>query len=357
MRNSYFPYHERLTLQNFTAFSHEALEFIPGINVFVGENGTGKTHALKALYAWQMARHLSEKNADANYANVFAETYGVKSVSELQRSKNRVAAVSGKFGESAWEINLQNGISTDNGVRPETKRPVFIPAIEMMAHARNMNGILRDYADFDRTCFDFLAMVTAQRLSPDESRMSDVASLSSRTPDDATAPLRSLIPGEVEWNQDEQRFYLHENEKRLPFPLVAEGVRKVSGLSRLIELNWLPPGGTLFWDEPEVNLNPKWMDEVIETLAILAGQGVQIFLATHSYVILKQIELTLRTMRAPNEERISARFFGLRRERGVSKAMWADNFAALEPNPILDQYDQMLVEDWRLQDKENSGGR
>jgi len=332
-----FPYHRQLRLQNFTVFSDQTLEFVSGINVFVGENGTGKTHVLKALYAWQMARHLSIENAVAKYDAFFSETYGVKAVGELQRVRTKIPTVSGKYGPDEWTVNLQNAVEPDNGVRLTTTRPVFIPAIEMMAHARNMNGILRDYADFDRTCFDFVAMVTAEPTSkPVDSLLEQVS------------VLKQLVPGEVEWMKDEQRFYLSEKGKRLPFSLVAEGIRKVTALSRLIEFNWIVPGSVLFWDEPEVNLNPRWMDEIIEALVVLAQNGVQIFLATHNYVILKQIDLTLRARRLAGSDVVQVRFFSLRKERGVSKAMWADDFADLEPNPILDQYDQMLAEDWRL---------
>ena len=113
----------------------------------------------------------------------------------------------------------------------------------------------------------------------------------------------------------------------------------------------LSPGSTLFWDEPEVNVNPKWMDEIVEALVILARNGVQIFIATHSYVILKQLDLTLRTLRATENELVPVRFFSLRNERGATRAMWADTFSDLEPNAILDQYDQMLEEEWRLTDR------
>ncbi len=49
------PYHQKLALKNFTAFSDVELEFVPGVNAFIGENGTGKTHILKALYAAQLS--------------------------------------------------------------------------------------------------------------------------------------------------------------------------------------------------------------------------------------------------------------------------------------------------------------
>jgi recombinational DNA repair ATPase RecF len=43
----------RLELTNFTVFEKASFEFCPGINVLIGENGTGKSHVLKAMYAAQ----------------------------------------------------------------------------------------------------------------------------------------------------------------------------------------------------------------------------------------------------------------------------------------------------------------
>jgi len=41
---------ENLELKNFTVFSDLRIDFSPKINVIIGENGTGKTHLLKAAY-------------------------------------------------------------------------------------------------------------------------------------------------------------------------------------------------------------------------------------------------------------------------------------------------------------------
>lgn len=41
----------KLKLENFTVFEDQQIEFEPGINVLIGENGTGKTHILKVLYS------------------------------------------------------------------------------------------------------------------------------------------------------------------------------------------------------------------------------------------------------------------------------------------------------------------
>ena len=40
-----------LQFNNFTAFSELAIDFSPGINIIIGENGTGKTQFLKAILA------------------------------------------------------------------------------------------------------------------------------------------------------------------------------------------------------------------------------------------------------------------------------------------------------------------
>ncbi|MCL2415313.1 MAG: ATP-binding protein, partial [Defluviitaleaceae bacterium] len=42
---------EKVEIKNFTVFEDISIEMSKGINVFIGENGTGKTHLLKILYA------------------------------------------------------------------------------------------------------------------------------------------------------------------------------------------------------------------------------------------------------------------------------------------------------------------
>ena len=41
---------QHLNLRNFMGFNNLTLDFSPKINVLIGENGTGKTHLLKAAY-------------------------------------------------------------------------------------------------------------------------------------------------------------------------------------------------------------------------------------------------------------------------------------------------------------------
>ena len=41
----------KVIFENFTVFKSLKMDFSPGINIFIGENGTGKTHIMKTLYS------------------------------------------------------------------------------------------------------------------------------------------------------------------------------------------------------------------------------------------------------------------------------------------------------------------
>ncbi|MFY0538504.1 AAA family ATPase [Nannocystis pusilla] len=71
---------EVVTFQNFTVFADATLELCSGINVLIGANGTGKSHAMKAMYAL----NADEKSGQARkLAQVFLPENG--NVSRLVR--------------------------------------------------------------------------------------------------------------------------------------------------------------------------------------------------------------------------------------------------------------------------------
>ena len=90
---------------------------------------------------------------------------------------------------------------------------------------------------------------------------------------------------------ENETFYLKNKNGELEFPLLAEGFRKLGLLYRLIQNETLTKGTILFWDEPEANLNPRLSRIVVQTLLALAQIGVQVFITTHDYILLKEFEL------------------------------------------------------------------
>jgi hypothetical protein len=127
-------------------------------------------------------------------------------------------------------------------------------------------------------------------------------------------PLEQAMGGAIELDKN-GRFYFRNASGRMEIPLVAEGLRKLGMLARLIATGALLDKGCLFWDEPEANLNPRIIKSVASSIVDLSLGGIQVFLATHSLFLLREIEMLL----AGGKRGVDARFFGLHlSEDGVS---------------------------------------
>ena len=61
-------------------------------------------------------------------------------------------------------------------------------------------------------------------------------------------------------------------------------------IARLIATGSLIGTGSLFWDEPEANLNPKVIKRVASTILQLCHSGIQVFVASHSLFLLREME-------------------------------------------------------------------
>ena len=138
-------------------------------------------------------------------------------------------------------------------------------------------------------------------------------------------------------------FYLNmPGEGKMEMPLVAEGLRKMAMLARLISTGVLLEKGYLFWDEPETNLNPKLIKVLAASIVHLCSRGVQVFLATHSYFLLKELTLLSR------QTQVAQRYIGLNvsGQAGTVTVQQADALAELENIVALDeelaQYDRDL---------------
>ena len=153
-----------------------------------------------------------------------------------------------------------------------------------------------------------------------------------RQPEPASivAKLQELIGGRVE--EEGGHFYLAAtNQPRMEMNLVAEGMRKFATLYKLLANGTLTPETTLFWDEPEANLNPALLKEMAAVLAALARAGFQVILATHSLFLLKELHILSQREKSP------VRYFGLyAEENGATQVETKNDFMQLEHVAALD---------------------
>jgi ABC-type multidrug transport system ATPase subunit len=78
---------------------------------------------------------------------------------------------------------------------------------------------------------------------------------------------------------------------RIPFANEASGYKKLGFLGLLVTSGQLEKGSILLWDEPENSLNPELVPVLVNILLELSCNGVQIFIATHDYNLVRYFDV------------------------------------------------------------------
>ncbi|GAW87851.1 conserved hypothetical protein [Bathymodiolus platifrons methanotrophic gill symbiont] len=282
-----------LKLERFTAFEKLEVDFSSGINIFVGANGTGKTHLLKLIYAASDVTR-SEKKLAEKINTVF-----LPSKNQIGRLVKRSPSSNKGFIEWTREVSEREDIKMRLSLSSHTttsdkaslsgahKRwmespleSVYIPVKDMMANAPGFRSLYAQrHIHFEEVYADIIDRVFLSSLKgPADKDRKKLLSL-----------LQEAMEGKVISKNEE--FFLKNKQGELEFTLLAEGIRKLALLWVLIQNGTLLKGAILCWDEPETNLNPLLMRTVVSILIELKRLGVQIFLSTHDYVILKEFDL------------------------------------------------------------------
>ncbi|WP_431102091.1 AAA family ATPase [Roseateles noduli] len=324
---------DAIKLERFTAFEQLNLRFSPGLNIFVGENGCGKTHLLKLVYA-ACDVSTSQKSFAEKLNRVFLPS-GEQIGRLVQRRSSsstctvdvtRSVQVDGQSKSLSLRLSMSNhtkepGKATVSGAHKQWQEhpltSVYIPVKDMMANAPGFRSLysLRHihfeevYADIiDRAFLGTLKGPTDM----DRKRLLDI--------------LQQSMDGKVVTRNEE--FFLKSPQGELEFTLLAEGIRKLGLLWVLIQNGTLLDGSVLLWDEPEANLNPKLMKTVVQILIELQRLGVQVFVTSHNYNLLKEFDLQLQP-----EDQVQFHSLFRDEQRKVNVASFAD-YDLLEPNVI-----------------------
>ena len=317
----------KIKLQHFTAFKDLEVEFSPGINALIGANGTGKTHLMKACYA---ACDYGKEDRSLAHELVGVFLPSGRASGRLVRQGYEAVGGSVEVHVGVWHVRCSlTGRGTRYATTPtDPQRPdmksVYIPVKETLANAQ---GFLSLYAarevHFEQVYSDILlkAYLPALRKPVDDAHQRMLDSL------------EKLIGGKVTVKGEE--FFLSNEQGDLEFMLLAEGWRKLGLLWLLIRNGTLQKGSVLFWDEPEANLNPKMFKVVMNVLLELQRAGVQVFFATHDYVILKELDLQMT-----EEDQVA--FHALYRdETGEIACHSTGSYLDIHPNAIDEAFDDL----------------
>lgn len=152
--------------------------------------------------------------------------------------------------------------------------------------------------------------------------------------------MREIFFGELKQISSNERFVYKKSGADFVLPLTAEGIKHIGVLSTLICNGQIKKGTVLFLDEPEDNLHPSALRQLMKVLVLLVNNGVQVFLTTHNYFTLKQLQIETRT------HQMDIMCCELHRnERGVVDSSFANLKEAMPDNEIVRESLAMLDED------------
>lgn len=319
---------------NFLAFKELELAFNDGINVLIGANGTGKTHILKTVYA--ACSIVDGPDRERSFAQKLLGVLhpyegrpgrlayrGPASVTSNVSVSRRDAKISAEFSNHTQSISKVK-ITGEATWKKYKASSAYIPVKEMLAHAPGfLSTAERRELAFEEVYTDIISRAYLPQLrGPTGARRKKIISA-----------LQSAIDGKVTLKGE--HFFLRNKQGNLEFTLLSEGIRKLALIWILTQNGVLTEGATLFWDEPEANLNPSRLGEVVEVILELQRLGVQIFVSTHNYVLLKEFDL--RKKKGDLVSYISL----YRDEKGIIDREISSDFREIGSNKISETYNNL----------------
>ena len=160
-----------LELENVTVFDKIEIAFDEGINIFIGENGTGKTHILKILYAACQAADPKTSFSAKIVRTMLPDEFKISrlitrkpgnhnseiKVSALSEKKQKNHTITASFHNKTkkWDAQICGDEEWDNEFKDISS--IFIPAKEILSNSYNLTAAVeKNNVKFDDTYIDII---------------------------------------------------------------------------------------------------------------------------------------------------------------------------------------------------------
>ncbi len=313
-----FPKIRRFNFSNFLNFNNTEIEFSPSINLIIGKNNTGKTNLLKFLYAiikssdnfikqkklydrtyksilskniqeiFQSSKEgigtIVSKNSSGNFNAIIDFSDASKiGVDKIQIVNNQIRLNFGKTTKKdIQDVEFSEFFDTENDADFNT---IFIPAKEILSITEAIKRTFKEYIKgFDATYFDLADIVVGPSIEQ-SGIQSEFRKITENIQND-------IIDGKIEFDEEEKELvYKNKAGQKFELTMTAEGIKQVGMIPLLINRGKLNSRSILFLDEPDNNLNPVTINKFVKVLVDLAKAGVQIFISSHNYFIIKRLHI------------------------------------------------------------------
>ncbi len=333
----------RVKLKNFGPLTSLDWTNLGKINLVIGGNGTGKTFLLKALYSSmrtleEYRRGDNQRSAAEILAEKLSGVFLPEKIGDLvSKGGDGFLSSSVKLDDQVFRYSFGKDTakqitSLESHVHPRASNSVFLPAKEVLSlHRIILKSREQDLLfDFDDT---YLDLARALRILPTKGK-------NYREFSDARNTLGEIIDGSVAYDESSGRWHYRSRKGNTKFPigLTAEGVKKIAILDTLLGNRYLDTGSVIFIDEPESALHPKAISDFLDIIAMLAGRGIQFFLSSHSYFVVKKLFLIAQ------EKGISIPVLSIQGEQ----SSFSDLLDGMPDNPIIDESIRLYREETEL---------
>lgn len=285
---------DKICLKNYGPLEDLEWSGLGQINLILGENGTGKSFLLKALYSGmktieEYRRGDDQSTAMEILANKLFWTFQCDKIGDLvTKGAEASLSLSFEFDQSCFMYKFGKDTtkqisSLENHVDPRSSNSIFLPAKEVLS----LHNIILQSRDRDKSFgFDDTYVDLARALSQSPKIGKNYKEFS-----DARKSLEKILGGRVEHDDESNRWNFKKGNQKFAIGVTAEGIKKIAILDTLLSNRYLDTHSIIFIDEPESALHPKAISELMEIIVILAKRGVQFFMASHSYFVVKKLFL------------------------------------------------------------------
>ena len=274
-------------IHDYRQFKNAKFDNFANVNLFVGDNDTGKTTILKFLYC---ISHELKNIINTNIRNCSIYQY----INNLYTFNNFKFDSSNKlkklylYDENSIHFNASisnsnNEIITSNDNINNYNydyKPLFIPAKEILSI---MNAVIylknqNIESGFDDSYTDIIYEILAIK-NIDEKELLNVFKNK-----------YDFYNGNIQIDQNTNAINYYKNDGNIyNINITAEGIKKLGIFEVLHNTGNLTKKSILFIDEPENSLDPKMLREFMRFLVDISKEGVQIFMASCDSSVLSQL--------------------------------------------------------------------
>lgn len=329
-------------IKNFGPLKHIQCDRLGNINLIIANNGSGKTILLKALYTGiKTLEEYKRGNEPRSAAEILADklywTFEIEKLGDLVQ-KGTTEALYFKLNLDDQDFIYGFGKDTtkliqhlENNTPPRSSNSIFFPPKEVLSlyHIILESREQAQIFGFDNT---YLDLARALRQSSQKGKNYDAFAKSRKN-------LSNLLDGKIEYDEKLGHWQFKKGNQKFPIGLTAEGIKKISILDTLLGNRYLDPNSIIFIDEIEAALHPTAISKFLDIIAMLAECGIQFFIASHSYFVIKKLFLIAQTHKSLSIPIISA-----------DAENWTQTNLedGLPDNPIIEESIRLYKEEVRL---------